>query len=86
MNLSNEREDKKMLGALLGIEELVLFVPVGLIFVMIFILHFTLMLIYSIIADTYGLPQPLDSDYLFGRINNKIFMGSMIVSVICLII
>ncbi len=76
-----------MLGVLLGIEEMVLFVPVGFIFSVIFSLHFVLMLIYSIIAEcSNGLPQPLDSDYLLGRINNKIFMGSMIISVICLII
>ena len=75
-----------MLGILLGVEEMVLFVPVGFIFSVIFSLHFVLMMIYSIIAECSGLPQPLDSDYLFGRINNKIFMGSMIISVICLII
>jgi len=76
-----------MLGALLGIEEMVLFVRVGFIFSVIFVLHFVLMVIYGIIAEcSNGLPHPLDTNYLLGRINDKIFMMSMLIAIICLII
>lgn len=71
-------------------EVLIMFSPmcaiIGLGFVSFSCLFFMLMLFYAIFAECLGLPMPLDDRYLFGRVNEKIFLGSMIIGTILFII
>lgn len=49
-------------------------------------LYFFGMLVYAIYAECNNKPMPLDNSYLIGRINEKIWIGSLSIGVICMII
>ena len=49
-------------------------------------LYFFGMLVYAIYAECNNKPMPLDNSYLIGRINEKIWIGSLSIGLICMII
>lgn len=77
-----------MIVALFEIQNPILVVCpfIGLVCIALSCFYFFGMLIYSLIADEKGLPQPLNDDYLIGKINIRIWLGLAILGVIFMII
>ena len=77
-----------MIVALFKIQNpILMFCPaIGLVCIVLFCLYFFGMMVYSLIADEKGLPQPLNDDYLIGKINIRIWLGLAILGVIFMII
>lgn len=75
-----------MIATLLGIESLAICVLIGFMLIGVLCVHFTLMLIYALVAECNGLPMPLDENHLIGKINIRLFLGLGILAVVLVII
>ena len=77
-----------MIVALFKIQNPILVVCpfIGLVCIALFCFYFFGMLIYSLIANEKGWPEPLDDDYLIGKINIRVWLGLGILGVIFMII